>query len=671
MKMTPGEAKKRIESLRKAIDHHNYLYHSLDTPEISDEVYDSLFEELRLLEEAYPKYASLVSPTVRVGGKVLEKFEKVSHTHRQWSFDDVFDVKDLYKWDKRVRKLARENGFRDEDIEYTCELKIDGLKTVLTYKDSEFVTGATRGDGRIGENVTQNIKTIKNIPLRLSESVDAIVVGEIWMPKKELGRINVERTARGLSVFANVRNAGAGSIRQLDPKVTASRRLRSFIYDIEDLVGEKIDTQYRELARLKELGFNVNPHVVLCTTIDKVQKYYDVWASKKTKEDYEIDGIVVKVNSRAIQSALGYTGKSPRWGVAYKFPAEQVTTVVEDITLQIGRTGVLTPVAHLRPVRVAGSLVSRATLHNEDEIARLDVRIGDTVIIQKAGDVIPDIVRVLTDLRTGKEKQFIFPTHIPECGGDGAIERVPGQAAWRCVNKDSTAQQKRRLIHFASKKAFYIEGLGPKVVDALVDANLISSFDDFFTITFGDLLALPRFAEISAKKLLSAIDKARYVTLPRFIFSLSIPQVGEETARDVAEHYLSIEKVATASVEDLQQIDGVGEVVAREIVGWFDGVKNKKLVDRLREHVTIEAMKKKTSAGVFAGKTFVLTGSLPSFSRDVAKAEIVKRGGEVTSSVSAKTSYVVAGESPGSKFDKAVSLGVPVLGEEEFVKLLK
>jgi len=664
----PKDVKKRAEQLRETISRHNYLYHVKDESEISDEAYDSLFEELKQLEEKYPELKTGISPTQRVGGEPLDKFEKTEHKYRQWSFDDCFDFEGLQKWDIRVKKLAKENGFKESDIEYTCELKIDGLKTVLTYEEGKFVVGATRGDGKVGENITQNLKTIKSIPLKLREKKNVIAVGEVWLSKKELERINRERKEKGEPEFANVRNAGAGSVRQLDAKVTASRNLNSFIYDIEEIKGENIETQYEEIKRLNELGFKTNPHFTLCKDINEIEKYYKSWTNKRTKEDYEIDGVVIKVNSIAIQKALGYTGKAPRWGIAYKFPAEQVTTVVEDIKLQVGRTGVLTPVAHLRPVRVAGSVVSRATLHNEDEIKRLDVRIGDTVILQKAGDVIPDIVRVLTDLRTGKEKPYKFPTKVPECGGDGSIERIPGQAAWRCVSKNSGVQQKRRIAHFISKKALNIDGLGPKIIDVLVDENLISSFDDIFTLKRGDLLDLPRFAEKSVDNLLDSIDKSRNTTLPRFLYGLGISQVGEETAYDLADHFGSLDKIKGASINELNNIEGIGEIVAKEIHNWFRDEENEKLLDRLLKEINIEKIKKENTK--FQGKTFVLTGSLSSFSRDEVKEKIKSQGGNISSSVSKNTDYVVAGEDPGSKYDKAIELGVKVLSEDEFLKML-
>lgn len=667
--------KDRYAKLIKLIDHHRHLYHVEDKPEITDEAYDSLMQELVEIEEKHPELVSPLSPSKRVGGDVLKEFKKVSHVIRQWSFDDVFDFEELKKWEEKVKRMIeKEADLKNEKLEYCCELKIDGLKIILTYKDGEFVQGATRGDGQIGENVTENLKTIQSIPFVLEKKVSTIVVGEAWMNKKELLKINEERKKQGEPLFANTRNAGAGSIRQLDPKVTAKRKLDTFIYDLDQVEGVPLPkTQGEEIELLKSLGFKTNPYFKVADSLLGVQKFYEEWTKKKDSLDYALDGIVIKINSRLIQEKLGFTGKTPRWGVAYKFPAEQVTTVVEDIVLQVGRTGVLTPVAHLRPVRVAGSLVSRATLHNEDEIQRLDVRIGDTVILQKAGDVIPDIVSVLKDLRTGKERPYAFPKTVPDCGGDGRIERVPGQVAWRCVSKDSFAQKRRRFYHFVSKKAFNIDGCGPKIIDVLLDNNLITSFEDIFTLKRGDLLALPRFAEKSVDNLLASIENSRRITLPRFLVGLSISQVGEETTIDLAKHFGTIDKLREASFEELQVLDGVGPIVAKALVDWFTDKNNKKVLDNLLKEVEIEKVSssiKILGGGKLAGQTFVITGTLSSLDRDTAKDKIRALGGDVSESVSSKTTYLVAGEKAGSKLEKAQKLGVKILTEEEFLKIV-
>jgi DNA ligase (NAD+) len=682
--------KDRYLKLIKAIEQHQYLYHVLDKPEITDEAYDSLMRELLAIEEKNPELVSPLSPSQRVGGSTLKEFKKVKHEVRQWSFDDVFDFEELKKWDEKVKRMIdKEPGLKGEKLEYCLELKIDGLKVILTYKNGEFVEGATRGDGQVGENVTENLKTIKSIPFFLQEKAGVIVVGEAWMNKKELEAINEERKKNGEPVFANTRNAGAGSIRQLDPKITAKRKLDTFIYDIDKLEGiNEPKTQGEELELLKKLGFKTNAYYKVVNSVEDIEKYYTEWAKKKDKMEYGIDGMVIKVNSRKIQEALGYTGKTPRWGVAYKFPAEQVTTVVEDIVLQVGRTGVLTPVAHLTPVRVAGSVVSRATLHNEDEIKRLDVRVGDTVVLQKAGDVIPDIVQVLKDLRTGKEKEYKFPDFVADCGlpgqgGDGKIERIPGQVAWRCVNTDSFAQKRRKFYHFVSKKAFDMDGCGPKIIDVLLDNNLISTFDDLFTLKKGNLLALPRFAEKSVDNLLASVEKARQISLPKFLVGLSINQVGEETAIDLAKHFSTqggpasgwgaLENLRNASFEELQNLDGVGPIVAQALVDWFADKNNKKLIDNLLKQVEISSPTSRLNLdveGKLTGQTFVITGTLSSMSRDEAKAKIRALGGDVSESVSAKTTYLVAGENAGSKLDKAKKLGVRILTEKEFLGLV-
>lgn len=671
----PVDVVRRYEKLKDEVNRHRFLYHTKDTPEISDEAYDSLIRELEVLEHTYPGLKTDDSPTERVGGEPLKEFVKVTHAVQQWSYDDVFDKKSLEKWNEKVGNFIKKSGVEDELVEYCCELKIDGLKVVLTYEDGVLVRGATRGDGSVGEDVTENIKTIKDIPLMLKKKVSLIAIGEAWIGKSELAKINIEREKKGEPLYANTRNLAAGTLRQLDPKVVAGRNLHVFVYDVENFEEGKLETQSNELKLLHELGFVTNPHTKVCKSLVEVEKFYTQWTEKKDSLEYGLDGIVLKVNSRKIQEALGYTGKSPRWGVAYKFPAEQVTTVVEDIVFQVGRTGVVTPVAHLRPVLVAGSTVSRATLHNEDEIKRLDVRIGDTVIIQKAGDVIPDIVQVVTALRTKKEKPFVWPTHVPLCGGDGAIERIPGQAAWRCVVKDSYEQQKRKLHYFASKGALNIEDMGPKIIDQLLDAELISEYADIFTLEKGDLLALPRFAEKSADNLLASIEKARQTTLPRFLISLSIPQVGEETAHDIAGHFKTIEKVRSADVDDLLSIPGVGPIVAHCVCSFFEDKKNKKIVDDLLKFIKIENITSpKPGLGLgsgILGKMFVLTGTLETMSRDEAKEKIRALGGDVSSSVSKETDYVVAGESAGSKLDKAQELGVKVLSETEFLEKIK
>jgi DNA ligase (NAD+) len=699
------DVKDRLEKLRSAIEKHRYNYHVLDKEEISAEALDSLKRELVEIETRHPELVTPDSPSQRVAGKPLDKFEKVTHKVPQWSYGDAFTEEDIKEYDLRVKRFIKDS-FGEvgttavPNPTYTAELKIDGLKVVLEYIDGKLITAATRGDGRVGENVTVNVRTIDSVPLVLNNPESIMVEGEVWMSKKHFEKINKEQEKNGLPLFANPRNVAAGSIRQLDPRITASRKLDVFIYDIakSDSVELANQDQYDELVSLKSLGFKVNQHAQHCQTIDDVIKMWHKWKDKSKKEDYWIDGIVVKVNEHKYQQALGYTGKSPRFGIAYKFPAEQVTTIVEDIRLQVGRTGVITPVAHLRPVEVAGSTVSRATLHNEDEIKRLDVRIGDTVILQKAGDVIPDIVNVLLELRPKTAKPYSFPTHVDECGGDGSIERIPGQAAYRCVYRGGAAEHRRKLYHFVSKKCFDIDGLGPKQIDAFLENGLVSTYDDVFTLKKGDMISLPRFGEKSVDNILNAIQKSRDVTLSRFIFSLSIDHVGEETAEDLAENFKGIDALASASVENLADIYGVGEVVAQSVHDWFKVKEHKDLVKRLLQNVNIVALTdadklraggalssrsgvsadatlgtkagSKSSAQNFEGKTFVLTGSMESLSRDEAKVRIKALGGSVSSAVSKNTDYVVVGEEAGSKLDKALELGVKVLSEEDFMEML-
>ena len=677
----PKEIIVRLNKLKEAIEKYRYEYHILDKSSISSEALDSLKRELVEIETKYPELVTTDSPSQRVAGKPLPEFEKVAHKVSQWSFNDAFTEEDIRDFDERVKKflttrlnLGSEKRFSlYSELSYVCELKIDGLKVVLEYEKGILSRAATRGDGKVGEDVTQNVRTIESVPLRLRRAVDMIVEGEVWLGKSQFQKLNIQQKKKGEPEFANPRNIAAGSIRQLDPKITASRHLEVFIYDLAKSNEPMPPTQFEELRYLEELGFKVNKHPKLCQNIDEVISFWKEWQKRAPKEDYLIDGVVIKINERKLQEALGYTGKAPRWGIAFKFPAEQVTTIVEDIVFQVGRTGVITPVARLKPVSVAGSVVSRATLHNEDEIKRLDVRIGDTVILQKAGDVIPDIVQVVKELRTAKEKVFVWPKKITECGGDGKIERIGGEAAWRCVDKNSFIIQKRRFYHFVSKHCFDIEALGPKTIDLLLANGLISSYADIFSLKRGDLLTLPRFAEKSADNLLEAVEQAKKVSLPKFLAALSISQVGEETAYLLAENFqFPISKFQKVTVEDLEKISGVGPIVAKSIVNWFKDKENKKLVGDLLKQVKIEKYAPPRSGGAaLAGKTFVLTGSLKSLEREAAKQKIRERGGAVVESISKKTSFVVVGENPGSKATRAAALGVPQLSESEFLKLLR
>ena len=669
---TKSEAIARLEKLRKTIEHHRYLYHVLNKSEISPEALDALKHELVLTEEHYPDLVTPDSPSQRVAGAPLKGFKKIKHTVPQWSFNDAFSPDEMREFDTRVKNMLAKDLGSNVTPSYVCELKIDGLKVVLTYEDGVLKTAATRGDGTFGEDVTANVKMIESIPLFLHEKVSGVFEGEVWMAKSTLIRLNKKEIKEGREPYANPRNLAAGTMRQLDPLAVKERTLDVFIYDVSALDRDVPKTQEKELKLLQELGFKVNKYFTECKNIEEVILYWQKWQQKASKEDYWVDGVVVKVNERMYQEALGYTGKAPRFGIAFKFPAEQVTTILEDIVLQVGRTGVVTPVAHLRPVSVAGSVVSRATLHNEDEIARLDVRVGDTVILQKAGDVIPDIVAVVKEMRTGKEKKFVFPKFVEDTDGTtSAVERIHGQAAHRCVNKNMFAQKRRRFYYFVSKKGFDIDGCGPKVVDALLEADLISNFDDLFTLTVGDVLTLQRFAELSARNLIEAIDKARTVSLGKFLTALSIEHVGEETAHDIAQAFGSIEKIRKTSFEDFNSVYGVGEVVARSLADWFADEHHSTLLDRLLKQVKIESQKLKVEGQKLNGKTFVLTGTLAALDRDAAKQKVRALGGEIAESVSSKTSYVVVGENPGSKLDKAQKLGVQILNVQEFLRMVQ
>src|SRR3990167_8360494 len=490
----PKDIRAHYNKLKTGINRYRTLYHVYDKEEISQEALDSLKHELTELEEKYPELIAPDSPSQRVAGKPLPGFKKVRHTVAQWSFNDAFSPDELREFDVRVKRFLKSVGENTHPT-YVCELKIDGLKIVFTYEKGILKTAATRGDGLVGEDVTHNIKTIESVPLSLSRPIDIVVEGEVWMSSKNLEALNKARAKEGEPLFANPRNAAAGSIRQLDPKIAASRKLDVFIYDMAQTSEKFPETQAEELEYMRKLGFKVNPHHVLAKNIEEAIDFWESWKKKGRHQEYWLDGVVVKVNEKKYEERLGYTGKAPRFAIAFKFPAEQVTTIVENIILQVGRTGTLTPVAHLKPVSVGGSVVSRATLHNEDEIKRLDVRIGDTVILQKAGDVIPDIVSVVPELRPKNSKPYRFPTHVDACGGDGRIERIPGMAAWRCVNKNSVAAERRKLYYFAGKQAFDIDGLGPKVIDLLLDNHLISNPAHLFTLKRGDLLVLPRFGE--------------------------------------------------------------------------------------------------------------------------------------------------------------------------------
>lgn len=665
--MTKAEAKQRIEKLKKEIEHHRYLYHVLDKQEISDAALDGLKHELYRLEQQYPDLITPNSPTQRIGGQPLAKFKKVKHSTPIISLEDVFSSEELDKWIERNKKIV------DQNYNYYCELKLDGLTVILTYEDGIFIQGATRGDGAIGEDVTQNLKTIESIPLKLESTAKYKlpkifeVRGETVMARKVFEQINKEQEKRGEPKFANPRNVAAGGLRQLDPAIAASRKLECFAFEIITEIGLKTHQEVHQA--LHDLGFKTNPHNQPCPNIESVNNYLKKWQEKRERLDYQTDGVVVVINDLAIEKKLGHIGKAERWMVAYKFPAEQATTIIEDIKVQVGRIGTLTPVAIFKPVRVAGSTVSRATLHNQDEIDRLDVRIGDTVIIQKAGDVIPDIVKVLPKLRTGKEKKFSMPDKCPICGSK--VIKPEGEVNYYCSNKNCFAVEREKIIHFVSKAGFNIDGLGPKIIDQLINEGLIGDAADLFKLTVGDLEPLERFAEKSAQNTVSSIQSAKKIELAKFINALGIRHIGEETAIDLARHFGNLEKISTAQIEDFDAIKDIGQVMTKCLVEYFSNKDNKKFLDKLEQAGIQISRAKPLTAGKFSGQSFVLTGTLESLSRDEAKDKIRNLGGEVSESVSKKTDYVVAGAEPGSKYDKAKKLRVKIIGEKEFLEIIK
>lgn len=696
--MDKAQAQKRILKLREEINHHRYQYHVLDRLDISDAAFDSLKNELEELELKWPDLVTADSPTQRVGGQPLDKFLKVQHGQPMLSLNDSFGEEEIKAWQERVQKITP-----DAKFDYFCELKLDGLAVSLIYEKGLLVQAATRGDGKVGEDVTQNIKTIQTIPLKLNlpsedelkskgfdaQQIKKIVAlveggrieirGEAIMTNKVFEELNKKYKKAGRPLLANSRNGAAGSIRQLDSKITAERRLSFYGYAlVTDSEQKKHAEEHLIIRSFGFLAFVDNEktnYAHRCANLDEVINFHEYWVKNKAKLPFGCDGVVVAVNDIALHKKLGIVGKAPRWMQAYKFSGEEATTQVENIIIQVGRTGILTPVAVLKPVNVGGVVVSRATLHNEDEIRRLNLKIGDTVIIQRAGDVIPDILQVLTKMRTGKEKEFHMPKICPICGGK-VDQRAIGlgkeskSVGHFCVNKNCFAINRRQLRHFASKQAMDIEGLGPKIIDQLMVSGLIRDVADIYELTEGDLVPLERFADKSAKKLIESIEKSKRVALYRFISALGILHVGEETAIDLANHFGSIEKLKSVSEEELAKIANIGGVVAKSIIAWLDDRHNQKMLERLLKQVKMESPKVSRKEQILKNMTIVLTGELINLSRDQAKQLIRERGGEVASSVSAKTSLVVVGANPGSKYDKAKKLGVKIVGEEEFRRLV-
>ena len=666
-----ASVEQEIEKLREQIRHHEELYYVLDNPEISDAAYDALLEKLRSLELKHPEHVTPDSPTQRVGGRPAEGFAEVVHRRPMLSLDNSYNIDELRAFDQRCQRLA--DG---RNLEYVAELKIDGLSLSLHYANQILVRGVTRGDGRIGEDVTQNARTIRSIPLKLRAGSKVIgpeveVRGEAFIPRKVFERTNAEREEQGESRFANPRNAAAGTIRQLDSRIVATRKLDMFAYDL--IAGERkpFATHSEALDWMEAAGFRVNPNRKRCGSIDEVIEFANEMEAQRDDLDYEIDGLVVKVNSTALQDDFGTTNKAPRWAIAYKYAARQATTRVVSIVVQVGRTGALTPVANLEPVSLAGTTVARATLHNPDEVKRLGIRLGDWVLIEKGGDVIPKVLKVIETKRTGEEKPFRMPKKCPVCGGE--ISRPEGEVVSRCVAADCPAQLKGRLLHFSSRRAMRIEGLGESLVDQFVVTGKVHDAGDLYSLTLDDIASLERMAAKSAANLLAQIEASKSRDLSNLVYALGLRHVGDRTATTLARHFGSLDKLSVATVEELDDIPEIGLTVAQSVHDWFHDDGNIELCRRL-EAAGVTTTIQKTRGGTderFAGKQFVLTGTLESFNRDEARAAIESCGGRVSSSVSKKTDFVVAGAEAGSKLDKANSLGVTVIDEDTFKKMLK
>lgn len=666
--MDMKQAEKRIKELQEVLTQYGYEYYVLDKPTISDHEYDQLLRELISLENQFPQFITPDSPTQRVGGEVLEGFKKVEHRVPMLSLSNAFNEQDLRDFDRRVRQAL------GEDYEYVCELKIDGLAISLRYENGKFVQGATRGDGTVGEDITVNLRTVKSIPLKLKENVTIEVRGECFMPKKSFVELNRQREAKGEELFANPRNAAAGSLRQLDPKIAASRNLDVFLYSIGENHVSHIEKHSEFLDYLDQIGLKTNKERKVCPTLDNVLKYVEEWESKRPELPYEIDGIVIKVDRFDQQKKLGYTVKSPRWAIAYKFPAEEVETKLIDVELSVGRTGVVTPTAILEPVRVAGTTVQRASLHNEDLIKEKDIRVGDFVIIKKAGDIIPEVVRPLPEKRTGEEQPFAMPEQCPECGSE--LVRLDEEVALRCINPKCPAQIREGLIHFVSRNAMNIDGLGEKVITQLFDKNLVSNVADLYKLKYDQLIALERMGDKSVNNLLSAIEASKDNSLERLLFGLGIRHVGAKAARILAEHYEHIDRLMAATEEELQSINEIGEKMANSIVTYFQLPEVKELITELKNlgvNVTYKGPKVSRSEQIesaVAGKTIVLTGKLERYSRSKAKEKLEQLGAKVTGSVSKNTDVVIAGTDAGSKLKKAQDLGIEVWNEEQLVEVL-
>ncbi|WP_430742867.1 NAD-dependent DNA ligase LigA [Bacillus atrophaeus] len=667
--MDKEAAKRRAEDLRSTINQYSYEYYTLDEPSVPDSEYDKLMQELLDLEEEHPDLRTPDSPTQRVGGAVIDAFQKVRHGTPMLSLGNAFNAEDLRDFDRRVRQAV------GDDVAYNVELKIDGLAVSLRYEDGYFVRGATRGDGTTGEDITENLKTIRNIPLKMKRNLSIEVRGEAYMPKRSFEALNEERLKKEEEPFANPRNAAAGSLRQLDPKIAAKRNLDIFVYSIAELDEMGVDTQSQGLDFLDEIGFKTNQERKKCGTIDEVIDMIEELQAKRADLPYEIDGIVVKVDSLDQQEELGFTAKSPRWAIAYKFPAEEVVTTLLDIELNVGRTGVLTPTAVLEPVKVAGTTVQRASLHNEDLIREKDIRILDKVVIKKAGDIIPEVVNVLTEQRTGQEKEFNMPTTCPECGSE--LVRIEGEVALRCINPECPAQIREGLIHFVSRNAMNIDGLGERVITQLFQEKLVRNVADLYKLTKERVIQLERMGEKSTDNLISSIQKSKENSLERLLFGLGIRFIGSKAAKTLAMHFESLDHLKKANKEELLAIDEIGEKMADAVITYFQKEEMLELLDELEQlgvntlYKGPKKVKVEDSDSYFAGKTIVLTGKLEELSRNDAKAQIEALGGKLTGSVSKNTDLVIAGEAAGSKLTKAEELNIEVWNEEQLLGELK
>ena len=666
--MNKQQAKERIKELREKTEYYAKKYYDDDNPEISDFEYDMLMVELTNLEKEYPELITKESLTQKVGGHVKEGFEKVTHEVPLQSLQDVFSLEDVEDFDIRMHQKAKENGI--EEVKYVVETKIDGLSAALEYKDGILVRGATRGNGLVGEDVTKNLKTVKTIPHKIDEKINITVRGEVFISKKDFEEMNQERQENDEELFANARNAAAGSLRQLDSKITAKRPLDIYIFNVQKIEGKEFNSHYEELEYLEKLGFNVNPVRIPCTNIEEVKKAIQKIGEMREKLTFGIDGAVIKIDNLKFREILGTTVKVPRWAVAYKYPPETKETILKDIVCQVGRTGVITPMAILEPVKVAGSTISKTTLHNEDFIKEKDLKIGDTVVIQKAGDVIPEISKVVKEKRTGKEKDFEMPRVCPVCGAEAIREE--GEAAVRCTGIECPAKALRNIVHFASDEGMDIEGLGYKIVEQLIEKGLISNIADIYDLKLEDIASLKKNGKKFAQNLIDAIEESKNRDLSNLITALGIRHVGKKLAKVLARKYKTLDNLMSADVEELASKDDIGEVIAQSIHIFFNEEQTIDLINRLKSAgINTQSLQEESNDTRFEGKTFVLTGALSKYSREQASDIIERLGGKTSSSVSKKTSYVLAGEDAGSKLTKAQSLGVTVISEEEFEEMIK